>query len=123
MRLSSGQPEESRRCAVAVQKRVGPGRKPRKAGRFRSRDARPLHVLKVPEEAWGLTAPRRLVQLSAMDLQPKLSHLAAALREDREKLLSEWLGTLRIGMEKPGAVLTDAELRNHFGDLLEDLCN
>lgn len=58
-----------------------------------------------------------------MALQPKLTTLAAALRENREKLLNDWLGTLRIGMEKPGAVLTDAELRDHFAELLEDLCN
>jgi len=58
-----------------------------------------------------------------MDLQLKLTTLAAALREDRDRLLDEWLGTLRIGMEKPGAVLTDVELRDHFADLLEDLCN
>lgn len=57
-----------------------------------------------------------------MDLQQKLTTLAAALRENREQLLHEWLGTLRIGMEKPGAVLTGAELRDHFAELLDDLC-
>jgi len=58
-----------------------------------------------------------------MHLQVKLTTLSAALREGRDKLLDDWLGTLRIGMEKPGAVLTDVELRDHFADLLEDLCN
>lgn len=58
-----------------------------------------------------------------MTLQLKLKTLAVALRDDRDKLLDEWLGTLRIGMERPGAVLTDVELRDHFADLLEDLCH
>jgi signal transduction histidine kinase len=58
-----------------------------------------------------------------MDLQLKLADLAAALRADREKHLTDWLGTLRIGFEKPGAALSDTELRDHFSDLLEDLCH
>src|SRR4051812_31170426 len=57
-----------------------------------------------------------------MDVQPKLTGLAAALRDNREKILTNWLGTLRVGMERPCAPLTDLELRDHFADLLEDLC-
>lgn len=58
-----------------------------------------------------------------MDFQPKLTTLSAALRDGRDKILNEWLGTLRIGKEKPGTELTELELRDHFADLLEDLCN
>lgn len=55
--------------------------------------------------------------------QPKLTALALALRAERGKIIANWLGTLRIGIEKPGHWLTDTELKNHFGSLLEDLCN
>lgn len=71
----------------------------------------------------ALYATHEAAQTPSVDLQLKLTTLAAALRVEREKILTDWLATLRIGMEKPGATLTDAELRDHFADLLEDLCN
>lgn len=58
-----------------------------------------------------------------MGLQAKLTSLATALRDQRDKILADWLASLRIGMEKPGIALTDLELRDHFGELLEDLSN
>lgn len=64
-----------------------------------------------------------LALASAMPLQAKLTSLSVALRQQRDTILNDWLKTLRIGKEKPGAALSDEQLRDHFGELLEDLCN
>lgn len=58
-----------------------------------------------------------------MSLDKLLADIAAHLRRERETILRSWLANLGSGRQPRQSGLTEVELRDHMGNLLDDLCN
>ncbi|MGV3531757.1 MAG: ATP-binding protein [Chthoniobacteraceae bacterium] len=58
-----------------------------------------------------------------MSLDTLLADIGAHLRKERETILRSWLTNLGAGRQPSESGLTEVELRDHMGNLLDDLCD